>query len=90
MPSEKTRSNCSDAWKRSPKETVSPLGENRFSTLEPLLMTRFDTDAYTLDTLAPVDPKRPELRKLAKNETKRSAATFVPSTRTSARDAPKK
>jgi hypothetical protein len=32
-------------------------------------MIRFDTNAYTLDTIASLDPKRPELTKPTRKET---------------------
>jgi hypothetical protein len=36
---------------------------NKFSTLELLFIIRFDTNAYTLDTISSLDPKRPGLTK---------------------------
>jgi len=50
-------------------------------------MTRFDTDAYFSLTLTSLDPKRPELTKLARKKTiQRNDLVFV----ILARDAPEK
>ncbi len=50
MPSEKIRSNCSDAWKRSPNETVTPLSAKRLSTLD-LLLHDYASDTYAYDLI---------------------------------------